>query len=86
MFVKHKRSVPTMKNPASIPLPALPPILHIQIPKEEDIQEYRRQQEDRRQQALERLRVQNRALPQETRVCPSVPRSATGWESLSKKN
>ena len=77
-----------MKNPASIPLPALLPILHIQIPKEEDIQEYRRQQEDRRQQALERLRVQNRALPQETqraRVCPSVPRSA-GWESLSKKN
>ena len=64
------------------------PILHIQIPKEEDIQEYRRQQEDRRQQALERLRVQNRALPQETqepRFCPSVPRSA-GWESLSKKN
>ena len=74
-----------MKNPASIPLPALLPILHIQIPKEEDIQEYRRQQEDRRQQALERLRVQNRALPQEARVCPSVPRSA-GWESLSKKN
>ena len=81
-----------MKNPASIPLPALLPTLHIQIPKEEDIQEYRRQQEDRRQQALERLRAQNRALPQHTQeirggpICPSVPRSATGWESLSKKN
>jgi hypothetical protein len=89
-----KRSVPTMKNPASIPLQGhmqKGPILHIQIPNEEDIQEYRRQQEDRRQQALERLRAQNRALPQEIRVvplCPSVPRSATGQESLSgsKKN
>jgi hypothetical protein len=82
-----------MKNPASIPLHGhmqghtqKGPILHIQIPNEEDIQEYRRQQEDRRQQALERLRNENRALPQETRVCPSVPRSATGGESLSKKN
>jgi len=73
-----------MKNPASIPLPA-PPNLTIQIPTDQVIQEYRRQQEDRRQQALERLRVQNRPLPQEARVCPSVPRSA-GWESLSKKN
>jgi len=81
-----------MKNPASIPLQGHTqkgPILHIQIPNEEDIQEYRRQQEDRRQQALERLRAQNRALPQEIRVvpmCPSVPRSATGGEFLSKKN
>ena len=79
-----------MKNPASIPLSA-PPNLTIQIPTDQVIQEDRRQQEDRcqkedrRQQALERLRVQNRALPQETRVCPSVPRSA-GWEALSKKN
>jgi hypothetical protein len=59
-----------MKNPASIPLPAVPTshaIQHptIQIPTEKDVKE------GRRQQALERLRAQNRALPQEpTRSAP----------------
>lgn len=67
-----------MKNPASILLSA-PPNLTIQIPTDQVIQEDCRQKEDRRQQALERLRVQNRALPQE------APQSA-GWEALSKKN
>jgi len=71
-----------MKNPASIPLQGQQG-LQIQIPTEEAIQEYNREKEERRQQALERLRNENRALPR----TPSVPRS-TGWESLgpSKKN
>ncbi len=99
-----KRSVPTMKNPASIPLQGQQGQqgLQIQIPTEEAIQEYNREKEERRQLALERLRNENRVLPQETfhsqepqeihtpRFCPSIPRSApaTGWESLgpSKKN
>ena len=58
------------------------PLLDIKIPTEEEIQEYNREKEERRQQALERLRNENMALPR----TPSVPRS-TGWESLgSKKN
>ena len=56
------------------------PILDIKIPTEEEIQEYNREKEERRQQALERLRNENMALPR----TPSVPRSA-GWESLSAK-
>ena len=59
------------------------PLLDIKIPTEEEIQEYNREKEERRQQALERLRNENMALPR----TPSVPRP-TGWESLSgsKKN
>jgi hypothetical protein len=56
------------------------PILDIKIPTEEEIQEYNREKEERRQQALERLRNENMALPR----TPSVPRSA-GWESLGPK-
>jgi hypothetical protein len=56
------------------------PLLDIKIPTEEEIQEYNREKEERRQQALERLRNENMALPR----TPSVPRS-TGWESLSAK-
>jgi hypothetical protein len=86
-----------MKNPASIPLQGPqaqgpqaqgpqaqgPQGLQIQIPTEKDVQEYNREKEERRQQALERLRNENMALPR----TPSVPRPA-GWESLSgsKKN
>ena len=66
------------------------PIFQIQIPTEKEIQEYNREKEERHQQALERLRNENRALPQETQnFCPSVPRSTTdsvGWESVPKKN
>ena len=89
-----------MENQASTPLQGQQgqqgqqgfPIFQIQIPTEEEIQEYNREKEERRQQALERLRNENRALPQETPpplLCPSVPRSTTdsvGWESVSKKN
>jgi uncharacterized protein YbjQ (UPF0145 family) len=56
------------------------PILDIKIPTEEEIQEYNREKEERRQQALERLRNENMALPR----TPSVPRP-TGWESLGPK-
>ena len=56
------------------------PILDIRIPTDEEIQEYRREKEERRQQALERLRNENMALPR----TPSVPRP-TGWESLGPK-
>ena len=62
------------------------PILGIKIPTEEEIQEYNREKEERRQQALELLRNENMALPR----TPSVPRptNSVGWESLSgsKKN
>jgi hypothetical protein len=73
-------------------------LFHIQIPTEREIQEYNREKEDRRQRALERLRNENRSLPQEQQeetpppfVCPSVPRFTTdsvGWESViePKKN
>ena len=77
-----------MKNPASIPLQAQGPQgLQIQIPREEDIQNFLREKEDRRQQALERLRNENRALPLAS-FCPSVPRPAPVGGSLSgaKKN
>jgi hypothetical protein len=56
------------------------PLLDIKIPTEEEIQEYNREKEERRQQALERLRNENMALPR----TPSVPRP-TGWESLGPK-
>jgi hypothetical protein len=56
------------------------PLLGIKIPTEEEIQEYNREKEERRQQALERLRNENMALPR----TPSVPRP-TGWESLGPK-
>jgi hypothetical protein len=56
------------------------PILDIRIPTDEDIKEYNREKEERRQQALERLRNENMALPR----TPSVPRP-TGWESLGPK-
>jgi hypothetical protein len=60
--------------------PQGPQGLQIQIPTEKDVQEYNREKEERRQQALERLRNENMALPR----TPSVPRP-TGWESLGPK-
>ena len=86
-----------MENQGSTPLQAQQsqqgqqgfPIFRIQIPTEEDMQEHYRKKEERRQQALERLRNENRALPQEPLFCPSVPRATThsvGWESAPKKN
>ena len=59
------------------------PILDIRIPTDEDIKEYNREKEERRQQALERLRNENMALPR----TPSVPRptNPVGWESLGPK-
>ena len=76
-----------MENQATLPHAQGPqaqgqgfPLLDIKIPTEEEIQEYNREKEERRQQALERLRNENMALPR----TPSVPRP-TGWESLGPK-
>ena len=61
------------------------PPLTIQLPTDKELQE------DRRQQALERLRSTNRALPSEEplRMCPSVPRPTTrqgSWDLLGAQS